>query len=113
MDGVIFVLRISRYYIIHVQDVYEQGGRSFWIHNTGPLGCLAYILDPANLTEDQLDQVGCAIPWNELAQNYNKRLNQTVVQLRKDLPLASFTYVDVYSAKYNLFKEPEKYGKSH
>ncbi|XXG57039.1 hypothetical protein AAC387_Pa03g4296 [Persea americana] len=91
-----------------VKDVYEQGGRSFWIHNTGPLGCLAYVLYP--FTKDQLDQVGCAIPLNELAQDYNKRLNQTVVQLRKDLPLAAFTYVDVYSAKYNLFREPEKYA---
>ena len=90
--------------------MYEQGGRSFWIHNTGPLGCLAYVLYP--FTKDQLDQVGCAIPLNELAQDYNERLNQTVVQLRKDLPLAAFTYVDVYSAKYNLFREPEKYGKS-
>ena len=89
--------------------MYEQGGRSFWIHNTGPLGCLAYVLYP--FTKDQLDQVGCAIPLNELAQDYNERLNQTVVQLRKDLPLAAFTYVDVYSAKYNLFKQPEKYGK--
>ncbi|XXG57040.1 hypothetical protein AAC387_Pa03g4296 [Persea americana] len=96
-----------------VKDVYKQGGRSFWIHNTGPLGCLAYVLDARNFTKDQLDQVGCAIPLNELAQNFNKRLNQTVVQLRKDLPLAAFTYADVYSAKYNLFKQPEKYGFEH
>ncbi|XXG57036.1 hypothetical protein AAC387_Pa03g4296 [Persea americana] len=96
-----------------LKDVYEEGGRSFWIHNTGPLGCLAFVLDPRNFRKDQLDQVGCAIPLNELAQNFNKRLNQTVVQLRKDLPLAAFTYVDVYSAKYNLFKQPEKYGFEH
>ena len=27
-----------------IKKIYEQGGRSFWMHNTGPVGCLAEIL---------------------------------------------------------------------
>ncbi|KAM1300423.1 hypothetical protein ACFX13_011824 [Malus domestica] len=28
-----------------VKYIYDQGGRYFWIHNTGSIGCLPYVLD--------------------------------------------------------------------
>jgi hypothetical protein len=37
-------------------------------------------------------------------------VKEMVFQLRKDFPASVFTYVDVYSLKYSLFNEPEKYG---
>ena len=86
-----------------------MGARSFWIHNTGPVGCLPIIL--VRFPSAQKDEAGCAKAYNEVAQHLNHKLKQAVVQLRKDLPLAAFTYVDVYSVKYSLFKEPQKYGK--
>lgn len=93
-----------------VKGVYGQGGRSFWIHNTGPLGCLPYMLDRFNLTAVQIDQSGCAIPLNEVSQYYNSMLKEVVVQLRMDLPLAAITYVDIYSLKYTLITQAKKYG---
>lgn len=94
-----------------MQGVYGQGGRSFWIHNTGPLGCLPYMLDRFNLTAAQIDQSGCAIPLNEVSRYYNSMLKEVVVQLRMDLPLAAITYVDIYSLKYTLITQAKKYGK--
>uniref|UniRef100_A0A7C8ZMS3 Alpha-L-fucosidase n=1 Tax=Opuntia streptacantha TaxID=393608 RepID=A0A7C8ZMS3_OPUST len=94
-----------------VRDVYANGGRSFWIHNTGPLGCLSYtlvVLFP--LSTSQLDKFGCSVPHNEAAQYYNTKLKEVVAQLRKDLPSASITYVDVYSLKHTLFTQPKKLG---
>ncbi|ONK57793.1 uncharacterized protein A4U43_C09F4150 [Asparagus officinalis] len=35
---------------------------------------------------------------------------ETVVGLRRELPLASFTYVDIYSVKYLLISQAQKYG---
>lgn len=87
-----------------------MGGRTFWIHNTGPIGCLPYLLTMAPVGKDQMDSIGCAIPYNELAKYFNSRLKEAIDQLRKDLPLAAITHVDIYSAKYSLLKEPEKYG---
>ena len=93
-----------------LQGIYEKGGRHFWIHNTGPLGCLPYVLLRTNLTAAEVDSAGCGIPYNKLAQQFNTMLNQTVVRLRGELPLASFTYVDVYSVKYLLISHAQKYG---
>lgn len=90
------------------QAVYAIGGRTFWIHNTGPVGCYPYVLTlyPTNET----DKYGCAVPYNEVAQYFNHKLKEVVVGLRKDLPLATITYVDIYTAKYTLITQAEKFG---
>ncbi|GMH01558.1 hypothetical protein Nepgr_003397 [Nepenthes gracilis] len=93
-----------------VRDVYALGGRSFWIHNTGPQGCLPYVLDRFLVTAAQLDEYGCGSPFNDAAQYFNRRLKEAVIQLRKDLPLAAITYVDVYSLKYTLISQAAKFG---
>ncbi|XP_031383994.1 GDSL esterase/lipase At3g27950 isoform X2 [Punica granatum] len=93
-----------------VHQLYEEGARFFWIHNTGPLGCLPYsvIYDPSKPTN--LDESGCVAPQNEMAREFNKQLKDTVLRLRKQLPAAVFTYVDVYSAKYALVSEAKHLG---
>ncbi|KAJ4974648.1 hypothetical protein NE237_007822 [Protea cynaroides] len=93
-----------------IKNIYWQGGRSFWIHNTGPVGCLPYVLDRLLITAAQVDRAGCATPFNEVAQYFNQRLKEVVAQLRKDLPLAAITYVDVYSVKYSLISQASKHG---
>ncbi|KAK0574102.1 hypothetical protein LWI29_018154 [Acer saccharum] len=93
-----------------IKGIYAQGGRSFWVHNTGPVGCLPYSLDRFLITAAQVNKYGCANPFNEVAQFFNRRLKDIVFQLRKDLPLAAITYVDVYSLKYSLFTQAKKLG---
>ena len=92
-----------------MKKVYNLGARSFWIHNTGPIGCLPYIL--ANFLSAERDRFGCAKAYNEVAQYFNQKLKEAVVQLRKDLPQAAITYVDIYSVKYSIYKNPNKFGK--
>ncbi|KAL9685491.1 hypothetical protein QQ045_022941 [Rhodiola kirilowii] len=96
-----------------VKNVYFRGGRYFWIHNTGPFGCLPYVLEKLLIRAPEVDTVGCATPFNQVAQFFNEKLKQAVVQLRKDLPLASITYVDIYTAKYTLISHARKYGFDH
>lgn len=95
--------------MLMMQKIYNLGARSFWIHNTGPIGCLPYIL--ANFPSEK-DDAGCAKPYNELAQYFNAKLNESIVHLRKNYPWAAFIYVDVYSVKYSLYTTPIKYGKN-
>ncbi|KAK9162530.1 hypothetical protein Syun_003432 [Stephania yunnanensis] len=94
----------------NVKSLYEEGGRSFWIHNTGPIGCLPYTFVPFPVASSQIDSAGCAIPYNDVSQYFNKKLKEAVVLLRKDLPLAAITYVDLYSIKYTLISQASKFG---
>ncbi|KAK3443217.1 hypothetical protein EUGRSUZ_B03276 [Eucalyptus grandis] len=92
-----------------IKKVYAQGGRSFWIQNTGPLGCSIFIMDQYH-REAQEDEHGCLRPFNELAQYFNTKLKQAINSLRTELPPAAITCVDVYSVKYNLITQANKHG---
>ncbi|XVE60327.1 hypothetical protein DITRI_Ditri05aG0120100 [Diplodiscus trichospermus] len=92
----------------NIKKIYSLGARSFWVHNTGPIGCLPYILTAFSSAEK--DSVGCLKPHNEVAQYFNLKLKEAVAQLRNEFPSAAFTYVDIYSVKYSLFAEPQKHG---
>lgn len=93
------------------QNVYNEGGRYFWIHNTGPVGCLPYVMERIPILVSQIDRAGCASPFNEVAQDFNRALKKVVDRLRRDLASAAITYVDVYSVKYALISRPKRYGK--
>ncbi|KAL6136207.1 hypothetical protein ACLB2K_061508 [Fragaria x ananassa] len=94
-----------------VRLVYEQGGRAFWIHNTGPIGCLPvglfYNIKPA---PSALDDHGCVKDQNEMAIEFNRQLKDSVIKLRAELPQAAITYVDIYAAKYELISNAKKEG---
>nr|CAB3458462.1 unnamed protein product [Digitaria exilis] len=93
-----------------IQSVYLRGGRYFWIHNTGPIGCLPYALLHRRDLATPTDGAGCSVTYNKVAQLFNLRLKETVASLRKTHPDAAFTYVDVYTAKYKLISEAKKLG---
>ncbi|KAA8530174.1 hypothetical protein F0562_004883 [Nyssa sinensis] len=94
-----------------VQHLYQQGARTFWIHNTGPIGCLPvatlYIRNPQ---PGFLDQYGCISGQNDMAVEFNRQLKDRVIKLRAELPHAALTYVDVYAAKYGLISNTKKEG---
>ncbi|XP_062162675.1 GDSL esterase/lipase At3g27950-like isoform X1 [Alnus glutinosa] len=93
-----------------VHQLYKEGARVFWVHNTGPIGCLPYTVIYGRSKPGNLDQNGCVKPQNEVAQEFNRQLKERVFQLRADLPGAAFTYVDVYSAKYALISSAKNEG---
>ncbi|KAG6536402.1 hypothetical protein ZIOFF_001456 [Zingiber officinale] len=97
-------------FVLAIQSIYWEGGRYFWIHNTGPFGCLPYVLDRLTLKAPEVDHFGCGAPFNEVAQLFNRKLNQTLSRLRKDLPLGVFTYVDIYSIKRELLSHAHQHG---
>ncbi|KAL9994019.1 putative alpha-L-fucosidase [Helianthus debilis subsp. tardiflorus] len=93
-------------FITTIKNVYDLGGRAFWIHNTGPVGCLTYTMD----TQAQVDKHGCVAPFNDVSQYFNRKLKEAIVQLREELHSAAITYVDIYSVKYTLITQSEKLG---
>ncbi|KAK7339620.1 hypothetical protein VNO77_20298 [Canavalia gladiata] len=98
-----------------VQILYGLGARTFWIHNTGPLGCLPVAMPQHNANNftpgpGYLDQNGCVNFLNDRAKEFNKRLKKIVVKLRAQFPDASLIYVDMFSAKYRLISTAKKEG---
>ncbi|KAM0913007.1 hypothetical protein ACQ4PT_012441 [Festuca glaucescens] len=93
-----------------IQSIHWLGGKYFWIHSTGPIGCLPYALIRRPDIAVRKDNVGCSATYNKVAQLFNQKLKETVACLRKTYPDAAFTYVDVYTAKYKLISEAKKLG---
>nr|KJB11656.1 hypothetical protein B456_001G270300 [Gossypium raimondii] len=94
-----------------IKNLYNLGARSFWVYNTRPLGCFPKILTSFPLAEK--DSVGCAKPYNLLAQRFNVELKNALARLRIEFPLATIVYVDLYAALYSLYTHPTKNGFEH
>ncbi|TQD72366.1 hypothetical protein C1H46_042098 [Malus baccata] len=93
-----------------ISQLYKEGARFFWVHNTGPQGCLPYSVIYDKSKPGNLDKSGCVKPLNAVAQEFNRQIKNSIMRLRSLLPLAAFTYVDVYSAKYTLISDAKKQG---
>ncbi|KAA8548100.1 hypothetical protein F0562_004639 [Nyssa sinensis] len=95
---------------IAVHQLYKEGARVFWVHNTGPIGCLPYNVIYYQQKSGNLDRNGCVKPQNEVAQEFNRQLKDRVSRLRAQLQHAAFTYVDMYSAKYSVISNAKNHG---
>ncbi|CAI9101344.1 OLC1v1038645C1 [Oldenlandia corymbosa var. corymbosa] len=96
-----------------VQALYAEGGRKFWIHNTGPLGCLPKKLSSAQKLPGDVDQHGCLSSYNAAAMSFNKALLHLCQDLKSAMPDATIVYVDIYSIKFDLIINSAEYGFSN
>ncbi|CAK9174818.1 unnamed protein product, partial [Ilex paraguariensis] len=68
-----------------IQAVYSQGGRKFWVHNSGPLGCLPQKISLVQKTSKDLDPYGCLSSYNAAAKLFNEGLRHLCQELRTAL----------------------------
>ncbi|XP_019169776.1 PREDICTED: GDSL esterase/lipase At1g09390-like [Ipomoea nil] len=94
-----------------INVLYHAGGRNFWVHNTGPLGCLPYVLTKlGGEVGAQFDEIGCLKSQNEVAQEFNTKLRELCNELRHELNDSMIVYVDIYMIKYSLISNYRLYG---
>lgn len=91
------------------QTLYDEGGRKFWVHNTGPLGCLPQKLSMVH--SEALDKHGCLSSYNSAAKLFNEGLDHMCRELRAELRDADIVYVDIYTIKYDLIANSTNHGK--
>ncbi|CAL1407756.1 unnamed protein product [Linum trigynum] len=91
-----------------VKSLYDGGGRKFWIHNTGPVGCLPQKL--SMVKDKDLDPIGCISSYNRAALLFNEGLRRSCEKMRSQLRDSTIVYVDIYSIKYDLIANATKYG---
>ncbi|KAK3033164.1 hypothetical protein RJ639_036348 [Escallonia herrerae] len=87
---------------VEVKNLYEQGARNFWIHNTGPLGCTPFIIDQFGADPSNLDEVGCVIKHNHAVKYFNLQLQVLCSRLQGLYQDAKITFVDIFAIKHNL-----------
>ncbi|KAI3448456.1 hypothetical protein Pfo_005121 [Paulownia fortunei] len=95
-----------------VEEIYDQGGRKFWVHNTGPLGCLPQKLALVKNISHDLDSFGCISNYNAVAKLFNEGLRRICVGLRSKMKDATIVYVDIYAIKFDMIANSTKYGFS-
>lgn len=93
-----------------IQTLYQNGARNFWVHNTGPLGCLPQILSTTSHNASDIDNFGCIQYMNEAAKEFNKQLFSLCEELRSEMKDATIVHVDIYSIKYGIITNPSIYG---
>uniref|UniRef100_A0A5B6YRE7 GDSL esterase/lipase n=1 Tax=Davidia involucrata TaxID=16924 RepID=A0A5B6YRE7_DAVIN len=93
-----------------IKAIYDHGGRKFWVHNTGPLGCLPQKLSLVQKSSKDLDPYGCLLNYNAAAKVFNEGLRHICQEMRLELKDATIVYVDIYAIKYDLIANSNKYG---
>ncbi|CAK9314929.1 unnamed protein product [Citrullus colocynthis] len=93
-----------------VQKLYDQGARNFWIHNTGPLGCLAQNVAKFGTDPSKLDEFGCVSSHNQAAKLFNLQLHALCKKLQGQYTDGNVTYIDIYSIKSNLIANYSQLG---
>ena len=81
------------------------------MHNTGPLGCLPFVVMKYPSKPENLDETGCIKSYNEVAQEFNRQLKNRIDKLRIKLQDFLLVYVDIYSAKYSLISNAKQNGE--
>ncbi|WCJ21487.1 GDSL-like Lipase/Acylhydrolase superfamily protein [Euphorbia peplus] len=93
-----------------LERLYSVGARNFWIHSTGPLGCLPRIISTFGKNESSLDQLGCVNSHNRAAKEFNAQLLDLCAKFRVHFADANVTYVDIFSIKTNLISNFSHFG---
>ncbi|KAK4596034.1 hypothetical protein RGQ29_014208 [Quercus rubra] len=93
-----------------IQKLYDQGARNFWIHNTGPLGCLPQNVAKFGTDPSQLDELGCVSQHNQASKLFNLQLHALCRKFQGQFSDANVTYVDIFTIKYNLIANYSRYG---
>ncbi|XP_021282631.1 GDSL esterase/lipase At1g54790-like isoform X1 [Herrania umbratica] len=93
-----------------VKKLYDQGARNFWIHNTGPLGCLTQNVAKFGTDPSSLDELGCVSKHNQAAKVFNLQLHALCKKLQGQCTDLNATYVDIYTIKSNLIANYSKLG---
>uniref|UniRef100_A0A7N0VM71 Uncharacterized protein n=1 Tax=Kalanchoe fedtschenkoi TaxID=63787 RepID=A0A7N0VM71_KALFE len=104
------ISNLINHFSSNIEELYKLGARTFWIHNTGPLGCLPYYFIAYPPNPEAIDALGCIQSHNELAQAFNSQLKDRIILLRSQLRDAVLTYVDIYTAKYTLIQTASTQG---
>jgi hypothetical protein len=98
-----FLIGIARNFI---QELYGLGARKIALAGLPPMGCL-----PLERATNIMDFHGCVEGYNDLALEFNGKLEGMVAKLNKELPGLNMEFEDVYNIFLQIIRRPSAYGK--
>lgn len=93
-----------------VKELYEEGAKTIWVFDVGPQGCLPVVLSKYPHSARDLDEHGCAKPYNDVVSFYNRLLKKQLGLLQQQLEGASVVYVDTYDIQYTMIQNAKRFG---
>ncbi|KAI3681839.1 hypothetical protein L6452_36644 [Arctium lappa] len=93
-----------------IKELYGLGGRTFFVQNLAPIGCYPSFLVQLPHDDNDTDEFGCMISYNNAVVEYNNMLHDALNQTRKELSDANVIYVDSHKALLELFHHPASHG---
>ncbi|GER26472.1 GDSL esterase/lipase [Striga asiatica] len=96
-----------------IKELYNLGGRTFFVQNLAPIGCYAAVLTQVSHESSDIDSFGCMMSFNNVVREYNSVLNKTLHSTRHELPDANIIYVDTHSVILELYQRPTSHGLQH
>ncbi|XP_068668519.1 GDSL esterase/lipase At2g04570-like [Aristolochia californica] len=88
-----------------IKQIYNLGGRRMSITGLPPMGCF-----PLERTMNLFFGSSCRDEYNQVALEFNGKMNATVEKLRFELPGSKLLYMDVYGIWMNAIDNPSSYG---
>ncbi|KAI9119760.1 hypothetical protein K1719_009149 [Acacia pycnantha] len=86
---------------VTIKDIYEKGGRKFWVPNLAPLGC-----SPAF----RVIKNSCLEEANALIKLHNKELSKMLQKLETQLEGFKYSTSDCYSFLLDVINSPSRLG---
>lgn len=85
-------------------ELYRLGGRKISISGLPPMGCL-----PLERTTHVFRD--CVEEYNDVAKDFNGKLQETVGKLNRELPGIQLVLANPYDIFIDIIQHPEKFGK--
>ncbi|XP_010921444.1 GDSL esterase/lipase At4g16230 isoform X1 [Elaeis guineensis] len=100
-----FVESMISKFRMQLTRMYLLGARKIIVANVGPIGCIPYQRDTNPSTGSN-----CVEFPNQMAQSYNKRLKDLLLELRSSLEGALIAYANVYHIVADIIQHHTNYG---
>ncbi|KAF3450665.1 hypothetical protein FNV43_RR06754 [Rhamnella rubrinervis] len=92
-----------------VKDLYGLGARKIGVTSLAPLGCLPAATSVFGYGDENSNR-HCLTRLNNDAQAFNKMLNSSAVELKKQLLGLKIVVFDIFNPLYDVVNSPSKYG---
>ncbi|XP_031398513.1 GDSL esterase/lipase At5g45910-like [Punica granatum] len=95
-------------------NLIEEGAVDLMVSGNLPIGCMLMFLTMFGSSNQSNygKSTGCLKTFNALARYHNKKLRQSLEELRSKYPNSKIMYADYYRAAMKLYKDPKQHGES-